>query len=561
MSKFHFFTDPTKLAVQGSSSAYGPVAGSATHDEFRLCSMHQVSATADAYAVCAGTVFVQEVSGSPSLVNLILKPDERPKVDMGYIQYFIYRGITKSSLITGNLINVNSNDLTTQMKATQDALNANIDEELGNQVPTTDDPSSSALGIDLISPNYEDSDKIDKLFYREDDNYQFPRVLGSWVIGEFAPSSDIGFEVIFEKIGTNSTLEVARSADHVLSITKLTSSNQEDIFSHWDKKEEILHYMDPAAFFGGFFSSKLRVNVNGNWSNESGNDLYDNVLSKFFNKNIVYLDIRNEHSMNYFQNYAGDIKIAYDDTSTLVTRDYYDEGWPIIRITNFSGTNDDEKNILRLTLPIGDNLEPMLVLQSMVRLNKGNSSSSLPKLPKGSGKFHVPEIDLTPGCVFSEEIEFVVPNRDGISATTPVACHMKFMYCKQFDESKYPWKSEGTTFNRTHHLDNLFPLFQMHEFPFIETAGSSNILIRVYNEEIYLDDSFALGWDFTAALGVAFIDKRSGINIFEDDGVWGLTISKYNEATAWMKDTDFVKNFLFYGDDDDNANNPNPDRN
>src|SRR5437870_11763058 len=100
---FHFFTDTDLLSPQDPTDAFGSVGSDgAGHDRYRLSSMQQATSDPAAYAVCGGIVCVQEIPGtSPALVNLILKPLDRPPINFVPVRYYISKGIRKDSLFNG----------------------------------------------------------------------------------------------------------------------------------------------------------------------------------------------------------------------------------------------------------------------------------------------------------------------------------------------------------------------------------------------------------------------------------------------------------------------------
>src|SRR4051812_39407795 len=97
-ARFHFFTDTDLPLAQPSADAFGPQLPDATHDRYRVSSMHSAASDPAAYAVCGGIICAQEIPGSPSLVNLILKPLDRPPINFVPDRYYVHRGIRRDSL-------------------------------------------------------------------------------------------------------------------------------------------------------------------------------------------------------------------------------------------------------------------------------------------------------------------------------------------------------------------------------------------------------------------------------------------------------------------------------
>jgi len=502
MADFFFFTDIDLLNDQQQNQAFGPAGTSGGSDVFNVTSKHTATADSQAYAICKGVVFIQDVIGNSDLVNLILKPIDQPGIDFPKIKYFIYRGILKSQLINGSDIAAKStNDLTQSLWNSQEARNRSSN--------TTGNPPKEALGIDL-STSLAGSDSIDSVFYRSTAEYQFPVVSAGWRLGKFK-STGFSIEVMVERIGFDRTLEKVRSNNNVIAVTTLTASpTQAQAFEHWHDKEEILNYIDPCAFFGMLYHSKVTVRESsGHSENRKGNELYDNVLTRFYNKNVTYLDIRNEYnySFNYFKNYGPNIKIATDDSSNPTSsRDYYQDKWPILTVkgNEFPTGNNNDYNVIRIALPDGngDNSFPLIYISS------GFINKNIRKGPKETNKLI--ESDIING--FTQDIVLTVPNRNDSVGTTPIASYTKLKYFKRFnpDNNSIPVPSSGTVIRSTNFMDNIFMLFSM-KVPFI---GQSTIKVAVYDEEVYIDLTKESGVSFIGSAGISIDATHTTLFIF-----------------------------------------------
>ena len=136
MTKFFFFTDFDLLQAQGNSDVFGAVLPADTDyiagkDRYRLGSKHKATANPLAYAMCKGQILVQQDSVTPTLVNIILKPDRQPDLGLPKIKYFIYRGILKSSLTDGINIISGGNTLTNAILASNPSTPQKV------RIPTT----------------------------------------------------------------------------------------------------------------------------------------------------------------------------------------------------------------------------------------------------------------------------------------------------------------------------------------------------------------------------------------------------------------------------------------
>ena len=487
MADFFFFTDIDLLNEQQQTQAFGPAGASGGMDVFRVTSRHTATANPNAYALCKGIVCVQNDTANTSLVNLILKPVDQPGFDFPRIKYIIYRSILKDELISGSEIAPKSNnDLTRSLWNSQEARNRSTNE--------SENPPQQALGIDL-STSLANTVSIDNLFYRENADFQLPVVSAGWSLGKFS-SAGFSIEIMVERIGFDPQLGKVRSSDNLVTVTTLPGSpTQPQQFEHWHDKEEILNYIDPCAFFGMFYHSKIKVKQSSGHSDKmKGNEVYDNLLIKFYNKNISYLDIRNEYgySFNYFKNYGNSINIAFDMSSVPATLNYYASGWPLLALSNsnFSPSNTTNKNIFKVKMPdgSGDNTLPLFYLSS------GYLASDYPRQSKGKNKFI--SLEVTSG--FTAEVSFAIPNRNGLAGTSLISGYTRLKYNKRFDADHNP-PSSGTVIRSQDHLDNIFSPAAL-KIPF---AGSDPIKSYVYDEEQYLDTTDNLGFDCCAKIGVA----------------------------------------------------------
>ncbi|MDP3929658.1 MAG: hypothetical protein Q8R57_11600 [Bacteroidota bacterium] len=367
---YYFFTEIDKLNDQnaaGNGEAYGPTAATGGKDRFRITSTHKVSANAKVIAVCKGTILVQEQYGNSDFLNIILKPFEQPPFEFPKIKYFIYRGVKKSSLVAGtNIVAKATNPLTDSLWTDYNAFN-----NLTNQAPPIE---LLGLGMNSAIEPYRNNDAIEMVFAITFEDHQLPVVQAGWHIANFDNTINIGFEIMFESLGFEPTLEIARKPDHIIEVTTLPSTpTQAVFFEHWHDKEDILNYLDPSAFWGSFYSKNLIVFNNGDKNKKKADELYTDVLSLYLNTNKCYIDIRNEFnfSLNYFKNYGTNAtnnttEIKLGKGSGMITDiNYYSNGWPILILDNtgFSSTTNKYQE-LRLQLPCGngDNPAPLIYI-------------------------------------------------------------------------------------------------------------------------------------------------------------------------------------------------------
>lgn len=203
-------------------------------------------------------------------------------------------------------------------------------QEAYQQMPSTEPAADTSLGLvynpSATDPEFQlqDTDSLNEAFFAVND-IALPFAGGGMHIGDFDPSGDFGIIVIFEKIGFQPTFKLARELDSLLEFTALGASpTNAEIFQRKHKKEDVLAFIDAAAFFGAFFNSGLNVYEVGSFSEKSGDALYNDVTSKFLNKNKLYIDIRNEYddSFNYYENYNDIIQWNLDNSTVLTDINY-----------------------------------------------------------------------------------------------------------------------------------------------------------------------------------------------------------------------------------------------
>lgn len=452
-SQIHFFTDIDRLNTQ-TANAYGPTQAN-PQTEYRTTSIHTASADCNAYAVCDGSILIQENASDSSLVNVILKPKNQGSVSFLNVKYFIYRGILKSSLIDSTDSTIvaaagATNTLTKSVWDTQNKINQSFANANGT-TNTNDKPSSKTLGI-AFSTGYSDAkantELIDSIFFNTAYNFKPPVVSAGMNIGTFK-ATGFGFEIMVHSIGFNPTLGLVRNSENIITATVLGGSpTQLQVIQNNSAREKILNYIDPCAYYGLHFNSKVVVHYSsGNETKKHGNSIYDDVLSKFINKDKVYIDIRNEngYSFNYYNNYGDNINASFDSSVGVSSTNYSTNGWPIKIVSNsdFASGNSSSKNIVRLSFPQGDNTKPLVFMSHAQLYNK------YPREPKNKNKF----VPLTFTSGFSDEIKIASPNKSG-GSTTSSSWYIKLYYIKRNDPAATPGNTLVVPTN--HHFDNLF---------------------------------------------------------------------------------------------------------
>lgn len=495
--KVFAFTDFNNLPAQQESLKYGSLSST----QYRVNSLFTgIAAGATgplkAYAMLNGSAIIQEVEGQPDLVNLILKPDVQPNITYATVKYFVYKGLKKSSFLdsSGDVLSESAaqSDLLKRMWTTRDNQNESIEKINSNDsepIDTTGDSDSSLFPPAdagdsppyVIPPQFSDSpiipmtsnlrrsdlglpDKdgvqvssttlLDDIF----DNNTFQPITQGWYLGDFDTSKNYGLEILTAYPGYEHTLGSIKQYDHIVTITyspgqNQFANNQQEDFLIKSKREQILAFVDPAAFFGLLFKNKVKYYNNNKVNEYTANDLYTNVIARFFTKDKVYVDIRNElnNSLNYFGNYgigsgtnASQIKV--NTSGTLVTKSYFDNGWPILVLSNtdFTALSNSEKHSLKLSLPQGNNTHPLFYLTGARFYND---------FPGDTQKYLI--ANIVSG--YSNEIDLGVANNDNQSVIYPQA--IRLSYSKRYDTATLTIPSFPSSFIvKDDLLDNLIAL-------------------------------------------------------------------------------------------------------
>ena len=485
MAEFHFFTDTDLLSSQTPTQAFGPLQTNPTN-EFKLTSQHAATGNPKVYAVCDGILLAQEDTANPGKLNLVLKPQYQPAFNCPKISYFIYRGIRKSALVDGNDVSASgTSDLATSIWTSQNARNA--------LTGATDNPPKEALGLDRMG-THAGTDSFDSVFYNESVNYQLQVVRAGWSMGEF-DSASFGLEILLEGLTFHPELDLARQASNIHIVSPVSGSpTQAELFWEKHQKEQILNYLDPAAFFGSFYYGTLHSKDSaGIKATHNGVNVYDHILNPFFAiKDIVFLDIRNDYnqSFDYFGNYGTDIRIAFDDLSTPQTANYYGGDWPlfVIENSNFTSTSTGEMNTVQLSFSdgSGENTLPSLFLSA------GRWASDFDQNPTGPAQI----VDLSNSSGFSNIIKLGCPRKDN---ATSISSLIQLKYLKRYDITQPPPPSSGTVLRKQNFMDHLFVAKDM-KIPF---AGSAPLKSMVFEEDRFVDTIQVTNASCISKVGIA----------------------------------------------------------
>lgn len=350
MPSSYFFTEGGLTAQTAISDAYGPVNSST----FRITTRFSL-ANKKAFAVTSGQVLILPQTGSQNAgkVNVIIKPLKN--IDVGIpIKYFIYRGLKKNMFVNGlNILESNDSTNTPFMKKVWTDLKTfnNLVNPLPN-VPAT-----------LFGYNETEADTItidQKFFNLHDDttanvnkNYSLAIIEAGQYFGDFLDNG--GFEIVLddgtyqqEKSDTGFAIDLGfgRSTDVVLNVADIAANPD---ISERIYRENVQKFLDPAAFYGAHITEEEKgeikvVSTLDTIKYATRVAIYENIVSKFYNKNKLYLYIQAERGRSYnFDGVLGINALKIGVAGAVGSSPYKTSDWPII-ISELQQTHQVEEN-------------------------------------------------------------------------------------------------------------------------------------------------------------------------------------------------------------------------
>ncbi|WP_010177693.1 hypothetical protein [Aquimarina agarilytica] len=339
MADFFFFTDTDSLTgTQVKQDAFGPV----NDLKYKVDNSFSVKTNAAAIAVLEGIPFVQQCIDNPDCVNVILYPINNPDFDFPTIKFFVYRGIKKSSLfgadgvISNDYSNWKANNILKVLHDLQDKINAD-NGDTGVDKPK---PKSENIGYhySIDGDNFKANDFYTETAIFLKDSIQLPLVKAGCQIGQFiGGSSKAGFQIIQDRLGYEPTLGEIRSKEAFIEVNAPANTTKEATFNYWHQKESILTYVDPAAFYGCAKATNKKVKAYTGQSAKKEDA--EKIVNLFFNKEVVYLDIRNDqnYSYDYYDSFGKTIRLSFEQEGSDELQgesiNYYND-WPLLRLEN-----------------------------------------------------------------------------------------------------------------------------------------------------------------------------------------------------------------------------------
>ncbi len=339
-----FFIEPVLNENQNSKTF-----GALNDNEFQITTtFNSGSAKVKAFAVTSGTLFFAQYGNSTDRVNIFLKPNK--DIGLGLkIKYFVYRGIKTENLfkkVADEIFLVEKLDVNTL-----DFLKPVWDDYVEfNQ--TDQDFKAQKIGyLDSSTP----VEKLAQMFFTKD-THSLLHVAEGMHIGNF--EGDFGFEIIVDEgdfiqtkpdSGLNFNEKFANAKETILKTNGNHPAAQyifggnanavnEKVF-----RENIYQFLDPAAFYGTHITDSSSSNSKGGkikvknstveTVSQSQSDIFTNVLSKFKNKNKVYVYIKSTRgrSYNFYNPQTDSVKITCKNQSDQLVdlTEFQVNKWPI----------------------------------------------------------------------------------------------------------------------------------------------------------------------------------------------------------------------------------------
>lgn len=355
MSKIWFFTNESSIvSAQIPDDAFGNLQDDQNQERYNLENKFSLATDAPIYAITKSFVLAIQDSTNPDLVNLVLSPINSYTCGMP-VKLFVYRGVKKDSLIDtqGNIKQADSSWKSDNiLKVIKDLQNL-----INSKRGTNDIAKSDTLGYQFST--LPDDTLIENLIFDETDNFHAIIVEAGCQVGKFSGGAiKGGVEVILDRIGYETKLGPIKKSDHIFRIDKLVLASglteKEKLkqkFIHRFNKEEILNYVDITAFYGAAKNQKIKI------KEASDND---NFLAPFFNKNKVYIDVRDDRgfSFNHFFKFNDKINVGFYSSDSSVTNpvfsehDYYLK-WPILVLDNQLYNNNKKYFFIKIPIHLG----------------------------------------------------------------------------------------------------------------------------------------------------------------------------------------------------------------
>lgn len=364
MSNIHFFTGEQSIQnVQVLEESFGKQNDDGADEVYNLESKFKVAADAPAFAITKSLVLAVQDATNSNQVNIALLPIN--SYSAGFpVKLFIYRGINKSSLVDGS-DKIKIHDGTWSGDNILKVINELYAKINNVAVPTVNTVSGDSLGLHFGSVAGDPF--LEAIFYDDTDDFHPIIVDAGCQIGKFIGGTNLcGIEVVLDTIGYEPKLSTLKSSSHKLQLPKLVlGSGLTEIekltlrFNNRTSKEEVLSYLDITAFYGSCKNQDIRVNGTNN-----GNDF----LTNFYNKNTVYIDIRDDRgfSYNHFFKYKDSLAVGFYSANTSIVDPVYTDmdyylNWPILKLNDQVFNTGKKDFYVKLPISIGSPVKEHII--------------------------------------------------------------------------------------------------------------------------------------------------------------------------------------------------------
>jgi hypothetical protein len=538
MSDIFFFTDLDLVdKIPGPGNEFGPT----TDNRYNLTSWHKSNSAKipNAYAILDGTIAIVPVDRNSNIVNIVLRPSKQisqiTSQNFAPIKYIIYRGINLNSVFgekktdsplqyTLQYPKTIPNNAYFEIIKQFNKLNSDNKEEKDKKI------ANSNILRTNIAASLTNSDLIDNLFSINNnqdvfvDKFQLPEIKAGSYIGDFN-NEKFGIEIILDGVLSNPTMSIAKNKDNYIQNPVTGTELQKKVI-----KEQVLHYMDVAAFYGSLTNSprgvKSRKNTDGNSTIHTDREIYTEILASFVNKDKIYIDVRNNfnRSFNYFKNYYDTINLEIlngngsTPSSKLFAQNLYqDASWPII-ILNKDNLPDGIINktiLVNLLLPntrLDGNVLKIINSDPLIYISQGYINNEI----KDSGNIEDKRYDLKgnkKSIKGQSLIQLIIENN--IEGKNPISSYIRIKYI----EAAYGTLTEPSIIpDYKSNYDWLFaPLSLGLNFEKVinNTTEKYKVITKVFNEERYFKTD--LGSSYFTSIGYGEDEKMYSLFAFAKD--------------------------------------------
>ncbi|MEM0995455.1 MAG: S8 family serine peptidase [Bacteroidota bacterium] len=486
----HFFSQANLLSPQAPGDKYGII----DFQNYRVTSIFTANSGAHppAYAIVKGKIFVQRIPGNNDVVNMVLKPMEQPMLGFTPIKYVVYRGIKLDEVLKGS----------SAADEVEVAPSASASPWLQRLWPIHT-ATNGAVPFESRMIGFEPAtqtpaDKLDSFFFSLNAEREYPAALAGERIGSFwsnGGAAKFGIDIVLEEGSLELDLAYVQQLAHIVTTSGMPAGTPAEIVDILHKREEILHFIDMAAFLGMHVDDDARLTIDdgaGNKSTKPKGDIYADILDKFETRNTVYLDIRNEHdqSLNLHGKYddgSGNALEVGPSAGSLVARPYYSTEWPIITDVNAGSANANPENELHVRLRLDYNNKPILYVEHGKVMNGA-----------AVGRFVAGDDLFTSGNPTTEILGFKFPNHDvGAGNKAHIPWMIKLHYNLRLDSANSPFPPEVPDTEK--YIDNLFGPLDIK----ITWAGAHTFAWVTAQDKKFMDGETDLGAAHTVDRGLA----------------------------------------------------------